>query len=218
MNEAYHISKWWTLGLCLAAVTLSSIACTEPSIPEAKLAQLERQARTRGLIIGFEGLQPFSGHRADDLTKQVAKELHLVQVATSGNPSVYLPLVTSAHDNGQPIYIVGYSLGGDEANNLAEICKKAGIPVDILFLLDPGAMGVFAGKIPDNVHKVVVYQSGTYDNSSWEKPSGEFLEDPERTQVEFHDLSKLNHMNLPSHLAGKIKDQIKSGPGGRSVK
>lgn len=218
MKNANHIGKYWTLGLCLAGAALCGIACTGTGIPKAKMVQLEQQVKTRGLIIGFEGLQPFSGHRADNLTKQVAKELHLSQAATSGNPSEYMPLVASAHANGQPIYVVGYSLGGLDARKLAEKCKTVDIPVDILFLLDPGAMGVFTGKIPDNVRKVVFYQSGTYESSLSEKPSDQFLEDPDRTQVEFQDLSKLNHMNLPSHLAGKIKAQIKSGPTDRSTR
>jgi hypothetical protein len=197
---------------------LSGLACTGTGIPKAKMEQLKLRTRTRGLIIGFEGFQPFSGRRADHLTKRVAKELDLAQAATSGHSSAYLPLVASVHANGQPIYVVGYSLGGDEARTLAEKCKKAGIPVDILFLLDPGVMGAFTGKIPDNVRKVVFYQSGTYDGSLQGKPSSDFLEDPARTQVEFHDLRKFNHMNLPSHLVSKIRDQIESGRADNSAR
>ena len=85
MNDAYHLGKWLTLGLCLAAATLSGLGCTGTEIPKAKMAQLKLRTRTRGLIIGFEGLQPFSGHRADQLTKRVAKDLNLAQEATSGH-------------------------------------------------------------------------------------------------------------------------------------
>ncbi len=105
-------------------------------------------------------------------------------------------------------------LGGLEARKLAERCKKEGIQVDILFLLDPGAMGVFTGKIPDNVRKVVFYQSGTYESSLRDKLPEEFLENPLLTQVEFEDLYRLNHMTLPSHLVRMIRDQIKGDPGG----
>jgi hypothetical protein len=188
------------------------LACTSSTISKKKVAVLDRQVETRGLIVGFEGLQPFSGRRADKLTKSVAKDLHLAQAATSGNPSVYMPLVASAHANGQPIYIVGYSLGAVAARKLAEKCRKEDIPVDILFLLDPGAMGVFTGRIPRNVRKVVFYQSGTYDSSVSDKPPGEFLEDPTNTHVKFEDLSRLNHLTLPSHLVNRIKAEIQRGP------
>jgi hypothetical protein len=216
MKKAYHIGGGWAPGLWLVAAAISGLACTGTGISKAKMSQLQRQVRTTGLILGFEGLQPFSGHRADNLTKQVARELNLAQAATTGHSSVYMPLVATAHANGQPIYVVGYSLGGNEARRLAERCKKEGIPVDILFLLDPGAMGVFTGKIPANVRRVVFYQSGTYESSLCGEPNSEFLENPDRTQVEFQDLSDLNHMNLPTHLARKIRDQIEGGPAGGS--
>jgi hypothetical protein len=206
MKVTGHLVKWGMLGLFLAAI--SGLACTGSSISEKNVEQLEQQVKTRGLIVGFEGLQPFSGHRADNLTKKVAKDLDLAQAATSGNSSAYLPLVTSAHANGQSIYIVGYSLGGAEAMKLAEECRKEDIPVDILFLLDP----VSTGKIPRNVRKVVFYQSGTRDSSVSDKPRGEFLEDPDNTQVKFEHESNLNHMDLPLHLADRIKAEIESGP------
>jgi hypothetical protein len=174
---------------------------------------LYRKVKDHGLIIGFEGLQPFSGHRADDLTKKVAKELDLAQAATSGNAASHMPFIIEANSNHQPIYVVGYSLGGNEARSLVDRCKKAGIPVAILFLLDPGAMGVFSGHIPDNVHKVVFYASGTYGGVLSDKDPAAYLEDPNKTRVEFDDVPDLNHMNLPSHVAKKITSEIAADVG-----
>ncbi|MDD4890347.1 MAG: hypothetical protein PHU85_10495 [Phycisphaerae bacterium] len=209
MDRLGQITRRLVMTAGLAAIVALGSACTGHGLSRKKEQQVEKQVRTRGLIIGFEGLQPFSGHRADDLTKKVAKDVKLAQAATSGNASVHLPLVAAAYAHGQPVYIVGYSLGGNEARKLAEKCQRTGYPVDILFLLDPGAMGVFRGTIPSNVRKVVFYQSGTYDSSLRGRPRSEFLEDASRTEVEFEDMSRQSHLNLPSHVAKKIRDQIK---------
>jgi hypothetical protein len=194
-------------GLLLA--TFAGFACDEGGF--SKKAELEiRRDDTRGLIVGLEGLQPFSGNSIDSLTRKVAADMHLVQASSSGASWVHLPLIRSAHANGRPIYIVGYSLGGIDATNLAQECRKEGITVNILFLLDPGALCVFAEKIPRNVRKVVFYQSGSCD-SLLNTPLERFLEDPGSTQIEFQDLSDLNHLSLPSRLVGTIEGSILSG-------
>jgi alpha/beta superfamily hydrolase len=136
--------------------------------------------------------------------------MHLVQASSSGASWVHLPLIRSAHANGRPIYIVGYSLGGVAATKLAQECRKESITVNILFLLDPGALCSFTEKIPRNVRKVVFYQSGSCD-SLLNTPLERFLEDPGSTQIEFQDLSDLNHLSLPSGLVGTIEGNILSG-------
>ena len=202
------------LAAAFALVVLSA-GCTGGGISGDKARQLHKAVQTRGLIVGFEGLQPFSGHRADDLTRKVARDLGLAQSATSGNPEAHMPFIVEANANHQPIYIVGYSLGGNEAKSLAWRCENAGIPIAGLFLLDPGAMGLFSGKIPANVRKVVFYCSGTYESSVTDKAPAEILEDPTRTRLEFEDLERLNHMNLPDHVTRKIKAQIAEDAGHR---
>lgn len=196
------------LFVLLAGSVVTLGACTGGGVPRDKAQKLHKQVKTHGLIVGFEGLQPMSGHRADDLTKQVAKALDLAQLATSGNSDAHMPFVVEANANHQPVYVVGYSLGGNAARDLVTKCQKAGIPVAGLFLLDPGAMGHFTGKIPDNVRKVVFYMSGSF---SLPKDPGEYLENPHKTRVEFEDLTNLNHMNLPAHVARKIRDEIREG-------
>jgi pimeloyl-ACP methyl ester carboxylesterase len=185
------------------------LACIDSNL--SKNAALENGlADTRGLIVGFEGLQPFSGNSIDSLTKEVAADTHLTQAASSGSYWAHLPLIRSAHANGRPIYIVGYSLGGVEATKLAQECRKESITVNILFLLDPGTLCAFTEKIPRNVRKVVFYQSGSCD-SLLDRPLDRFLEDPSSTQIEFEDLSDLNHMSLPSGLVERIEGRILNG-------
>jgi hypothetical protein len=213
VNCSRHIIVHQLVVALVTAIGLIAAGCTGDAISGDKARQLRKDVQTRGLIVGFEGLQPFSGHRADNLTRKVARELGLAQAATSGNPGAHMPFIVEANANHQPIYIVGYSLGGNEAKSLAWRCKEAGIPIAGLFLLDPGAAGLFNGKIPANVRKVVFYCSGTYAGSVTERPPGEILEDPTRTRLEFEDLERLNHMNLPAHVARKIKAQIAEDAG-----
>ena len=218
MKMNRELRRFGAIPLLAAAVALTGLmaaGCTGAGISHDKAKELHKQVQTHGLIIGFEGLQPFSGHDADDLTRRVGKDLGLAHVATTGNPGAHMPFIVEANANHQPIYIVGYSLGGNEAKSLAWRCKEAGIPIAGLFLLDPGAMGLFNGKIPANVRKVVFYCSGSYSSSITEKPPGEVLEDPTRTRLEFEDLERFNHLNLPSHVTRKIKAQIAEDGGGR---
>ena len=65
--------------VAIASAGLMTAGCTGDVISRNKARQLHKDVQTRGLIIGFEGLQPWSGHRADDLTRKVAKELGLGQ-------------------------------------------------------------------------------------------------------------------------------------------
>ncbi len=195
-------------GLFLAA--FMGFSCTAGD-PPVKARSEGRLADARGLIVGFEGLQPLSGNSIDRLTKQVAADTNLVQAASSGFSSAQLSRIRSSHANGQPIYIVGYSLGGIEATKLAQRCGKENITVNILFLLDPGALCSFSQKIPRNVRKVVFYQSGTCE-SLLDKPLERFLESPGSTKIEFEDLSDLNHLSLPSGLVESIEREIMSGP------
>jgi hypothetical protein len=218
MNTNSGLSRFVVVSLLVAAIAsvgLVAAGCTGAGISRGKAKELHKQVQTHGLIIGFEGLQPFSGHHADDLTRRVAKDLGLAHAATSGNPEAHMPFIIEANANHQPIYIVGYSLGGNEAKSIAWRCKRAGIPIAGLFLLDPGAMGLFNGKIPDNVRKVVFYCSGSYSSSVTEKPPGEVLEDPTRTRLEFEDLERLNHLNLPANVTRRIKAQIAEDSGRR---
>jgi len=195
-------------GLFLAAFV--NLACTDGNLSRIA-ATGDRPSETRGVIVGLEGLQPFSGASIDTLTKEVAANAHLVQTASSGFGWTHMPLIRSAHANGQPIYIVGYSLGGVEATKLAQECGRENIAVNILFLLDPGVFCSFAEKIPRNVRKVVFYQSGSCD-SLLDGSLEQFLDDPASTKVEFEDLSSRDHLSLPSGLAEKIERDILSGP------
>ncbi|MFB3893760.1 MAG: hypothetical protein ACE15C_17240 [Phycisphaerae bacterium] len=204
MKPIAHSVRWYTLGLFLAAFT--SLACTDSNLSK----QADSAAETRGLIVGLEGLQPFSGNSIDSLTKEVAAYTHLAQESSSGFYWTHMPAIRAAHAAGKPIYIVGYSLGGIDATRLAQECRKANITVSILFLLDPGALCAFSEKIPPNVRKVVFYQSGSCD-SVLDRPQ-QFLEDPGSTRVELEDLSYMDHLGLPSVLADRIEGDILRGP------
>ncbi len=184
-----------------------AVGCTDGAL--SKKAN-HRLAGKRGVIVGYEGLQPFSGNSIDSLTKQVAVDTNLAQAASSGISLGHMQMIRAAHANGLRIYIVGYSLGGIEATRLAQACRKEEIPVDILFLLDPGALCTYTEKIPYNVRKVVFYQSGSCD-SLLDRPLDRFLEDPRSTRVDFEDLSHHNHLSLPSGLVRRMEGEILGG-------
>lgn len=168
---------------------------------------LAEQVKDHGMIVAYEGLQPFSGDRAHSLARDVARQTGLVAVEAIDRPG-YMALARAARDAGRDIYIIGYSLGGSTARGLAELCKSENIRVAGLFLLDPGVSGVFVEKIPSNVDMVVFYTSPGYGVDLPLRPRSLLLEDPRRTIARFEHLGGSNHMDLPGDVAWKIGSAI----------
>jgi pimeloyl-ACP methyl ester carboxylesterase len=178
-------------------------------VPPERVAAIKDHTKSRGLIVGFEGLQPFSGYRISTLTHTVGHDLGLVDAATSGNRTAHLPLIAEAAKAGLPIYIVGYSMGGEEGRRLAELCKERNIPVRILFLLDPRYLiSDDPGKVPDNVARAVFYTSTTYDIFVGTPPTRAHLADPTRTTFAAEFFANSTHTGLPSRVTDRVRKEI----------
>jgi pimeloyl-ACP methyl ester carboxylesterase len=212
-DDSRRAERWIAL---ILLGTLSLAGCqrgpwTFGHITEKRAAELREEVKTKGLIVSLEGLQPFSWHYADDLAAQVASRLGLAHSATSGNYAAHLPFVEEAARNGQPIYLVGYSLGADQARRLAALCKEKGIPVRILFLLDPGYLASpNPPKIPDNVESLVVYTGRDYDVWVNQPATRGLLEAPAKTKLESEDFPLVSHADLPMHVADLVEARIRS--------
>jgi hypothetical protein len=188
-------------------------------ITEKKATELRDEVKTRGLIVSLEGMQPFSWHYADDMGAQVAADLGLAHSATSGNYAAHLPFVEEASRGGQPIYLVGYSLGADQARLLAVLCKEKGIPIRILFLLDPGYLAASSPpKVPDNVGSVVVFTGRDYDVWVNKPATKDLLENPERTAFHAGDFPTVSHAEMPMHVAGIVEAQIRNSAKGPATR
>jgi hypothetical protein len=200
--------------VALVSVTTIVGGCTAGGISSSRRSDLKEDVRTHGLIVGLEGLQPFSGFRISTMAKKVGDELDLAHSVTSGNYKAHLRIIEEAHKNGQPIYLIGYSLGGDQARRLAEECDHRDIPVRILFLLDPEYMiSGHPGKVPANVLRTVVYTSGTYHTTVGRIPTQNDLADPGRTSLSVEDFPEAGHMSLPSEVTSWVQQEIAKDQG-----
>jgi thioesterase domain-containing protein len=120
-----------------------------------------------------------------------------------------LPTIEQANSRGWPIYLVGYSLGGDQARRLAEVCNEHGVKIRILFLLDPRYMADgIPGKIPRNVIRVVFYTSRSYDDAIAVVPTPYDLADAGQTALLVEDLPGTEHMGLPAYVTQRIQAEI----------
>ena len=129
----------------------------------------------------------------------------MAQLTLSGNADAAMPFIVEANANRQPVYVLGYSAGGNDAHELVNKCKTAGIPIAGLFMLDPGAFGYFTGKIPDNVRRVFFLMSA---GASLPLTPGEYPEDPRKTSVKVETMAEFHHLELPAHAARNIRDDI----------
>ena len=199
-------------GLACVLLTLLCLAlpsCTPASIPPDPLAAITDNPKSRGLIVGFEGLQPFSGFSVRNLVLSVGQDLGLVNAATSGHREAHLPIIEAAARAGLPIYIVGYSMGGQEARRLAELCRDRNIPVRILFLLDPGYLvAKVPDKVPDNVARAVFYTSPTYRTFVGTEPKPIHLADPAKTAFASEYFSNSDHTTLPTMVTDRIRKEV----------
>ncbi|MFA6133039.1 MAG: hypothetical protein WC869_03360 [Phycisphaerae bacterium] len=203
-------ARGFALWACsLAAIGLASAGCTSSGISSSRLDALFREVQTRGVFVGLEGLQPFSGFRADQVVGTVGDELGLAHSTTSGNYRVHMPIIEQANKSGWPIYLLGYSLGGDQARLLAEACNERGITIRILFLLDPHYMAAdVPGKIPRNVQRVVFCTSRSYDDDIAVVPTADNLADASRTVLLVEDIPATGHMDLPEYVTQRIRVEI----------
>ena len=202
-----------TASILLAAAAMSGCErgpWTLGHITDEKAADLNREVTTRGLIVSLEGMQPFSWHYADDMAALVAGNVGLAHSATSGNYQAHLPFIEQAHRNSQPVFIVGYSIGGDQARLLAVLCKEKGIPIRVLFLIDPGYLAAAPGKVPDNVEKAIFYTGRDYDVFVNKPPGKEHLEDPKRTAFVGEDFPFTCHADMPMHVAEKVEAEVRA--------
>jgi hypothetical protein len=128
-------------------------------LPVSGSAQDEAQPKPRAtghayFLTGFMGV-------TSRLDSVMAKVKQRGVVATMAGPGSYEPLANSAiaaHRRGAPIVIVGYSLGGGAALNMAALLNAAKVPVELVLIVDGNA-----GPLPPNVRRVVnLYVPGGY--------------------------------------------------------
>ena len=168
-------------------------------------AEIHKQVASHPLIVGFEGLQPFSGFTAHIVAHMVADDVGAVASVTSGNWLAHLGFAQEAHKHHQPIYIIGYSLGASDALQLAKACKLADVPVRILFLLDPAALPT---QVPDTVGRVVEIRSDSMVAWPHNDITPAALQNAKTTELEVIDLHCTMHGYLPYDALIAIRARI----------
>ncbi len=202
--------RWMILAAAsLTAIVLAGPGCSPAIAPATRPTTGPAEDMPRGVIIGFEGLQPFSGFAAYSLVKEVGQSCQLTYAAGSGGYTTFMPLVRQAHERGTPVYIVGYSLGGDQARRLAVECQKEKIPVRILFLLDPHyTTAPVPALVPSNVQRVVFYMSTAYRPAGHKVPTPAFLEDATQTTLAAEDIRAVWHTGLPDYVTPRVRVEV----------
>jgi hypothetical protein len=190
----------------MAITSMSGIACTPDNVPKLTRDLVSRDVKEGkdfiGLIEGMWTIQ--TGEAMKGYADRFSNQLGLSAVAVSGNGRSLIPLAQEAHRNGRKVYLGGYSLGDDNAEDIARECNKLGIPIEILFLLD----GTDAKQIPPNVERVVYFR-GTADTYAFRGKTykRENLENPE-TMLEVIPLNT-THLGVPNAAYGTVRDILR---------
>ena len=148
---------------------------------------------------GFEGAV---GTCQKDFCDRIEKDIRVESCTTYCNPDTHLELMNRAHNSGQPVYVMGFSSGANDASVAA---AKFGKTVRMLFHFDPTCLArVFREPIPSNVLMWNVYQSrdsyiggGLGSLIGGEKPERKHLRNRrQQTIIVPHEFGYLSHMGL----------------------
>ena len=196
-----------TLSTILATTSISAVSCTPKYIGGKMQLKLAQEVKNEDYVAGFEGIPALSLNKIGTLVENLSLNPTITGCATSGNPKSHLEYIRKAHENGNNIYIVGFSAGAKDALALAKLCKERNIPIKTMYLLDPTCFkDGFTGKIPDNVKEVINRRSFA-DNWVRGKPiTSKNLED-KTTLIKNIEVLKVGHLELPK----KVTDDILRG-------
>ena len=156
---------------------------------------VQQPLNDRNLIVGIEGLQPWSGASVHNMVSNFADEFGLCACASSGDWSAHILILQEANSKGKYVFLVGYSSGCNEVRALAETGK-----VTILFFIDPTYTGnAFVPKIPGTVDKVITCtgkNSGILGGKGRITP--DMLENPQHTIIENYTIKGADHLDMPT--------------------
>ena len=197
-----------TLSTILATTSISAVSCTPGYIPKKREAILAQEVKNEDYVAGFEGIPILSLKKIGVLVENLSLNLTITGCATSRNPETHLKYIEKTHENGNNVYIVGYSAGAKDALALAELCKEKNIPIKTMYLLDPTCfVQGFTRKIPDNVTRVINYRSDSKDSIRGDPITSENLES-KTTSFKNKEFLEVGHLGLPKEVTDSILRHI----------
>jgi hypothetical protein len=190
----------------LTAMPLTNVQCTPGYVPNSLMQETRQELHSKDLVCLIEGLWTVqTGDAMQEYSDRLSSRMNLSGVAVSGDGRCLIPLIRDANEQGRKVYLGGYSLGDDNAEDIARACGEQGLDIDILFLLD----GTDAKKISSNVGRVV-YLRGIADNYLFrgDMYTREHLENPEtELRVIYLDAS---HLGVPSLAYPYLEEEIRN--------
>ena len=193
-------------GLCLFLTAAAlNLSCVSPFIPESEREEVRRKLDS-GLcyMAAFEGFGA-AGH-ARELVDFLSSQGIIIGKASAGNPATHMEFMEKSFNSGKLPYDLGFSAGTCSARDLARECKKKGIRIRILWLLD----AVAPDTIPDNIDYVICYQS-TSPYLFRGPPTREIhLENPGKTKLIVREIPDSSHLNLPGRVTEMIRQDIET--------
>jgi len=188
-----------------SAISLYSSGCVSPNFERYRLSQegIEQKIRESDFFaVGIEGLQPFSQDSVHQLMQRLYFESNrnMAYDASSGDWSRHMENIRTADKYAKKIFLIGYSAGAEEVWHIADRCCSEGIPIEILFYLDPThKKSLFSPKriVPNNVKKVVVITGEFSGILGGRGLDSRDVQDTRRTEIENHTLAGTGHMRLP---------------------
>jgi hypothetical protein len=195
-----------SLAAILFASSVSNISCVSAFIDNdvriGMIKQIEKR-ETGGYVAGFEGLG--AGGQAQGIINVISTENNIAGWSTAGNPSAHMDIIRKAWGEKKKIFILGYSMGENEARNLANLCSREKIEIDGLFLIDGTGTGHISGRV-----KRAYDIKGTGDFYPFRRIDGYTLShfEDKNVWIEPH-YENVGHLDVPAASSGYISGEIR---------
>ncbi|MBU3913165.1 MAG: hypothetical protein KKE50_03665 [Nanoarchaeota archaeon] len=160
---------------------------------KARADQLLGEVREKDLICLIEGAwTERTGTAMQEAVTNLSSKFNTAGIAVSGDGNILLQFIKEAAANQKRVYLGGFSLGCDRAEEIAKQCY--GCPIEILFLLD-GTRNIIT--IPRNVKEVLHIKADYLILDKKNECPKILLEDKTATTLETITLPNAQHLDIP---------------------
>lgn len=192
--------------LALGLSGCGGVSFSPSYVPEDVGARIMRDVKEKDALFLIEGMwTPQTATAMRDLQAKLAEKYNLTGAAVSGDGNCLVDYIIEAKKAGRRVYLGGFSMGDDAAEDVARKVSDRGYEIDCLILLD----GTTAKKIAPKVKRVLHIRGTVPYSFRGRAYSQEDLENPNtELTVRSHPVG---HLDIPVASEYDVDEEIRRG-------